>query len=109
MDKVFIPRRHLIIMTKTHKSSKWIDSELVEVEDIKQFRGAIFDLSTTDKSLLESIGWVDISKKLYCKIVLEIGDTINVKDKLYTVANAREYDEHADLRIYYLKRVGKSG
>ena len=109
MDKVYIPKKFFINMTKTHKSEKYVDSELVEVLDIKVFKGAMFELTDKDLSLLERIGLVNIAKKIYCKIELEINDTIEILDKKYTVTNARDYHGYADLFTYYLKRVDKIG
>ena len=98
-------------MKITKKATKWIDSEEVEQLENIDFKGAIFDLNMTEKKLLSDggISLNDIVKKIYCYIDIELDSVVNVEGEKYKVINSKTYGKYADLRVYYVKRVGRNG
>lgn len=105
--KTFIPKRFFRKCKITNKASKWIDSELVEVDESKEFEGAVFNLGRQDIKMLSDQG-IQItldSKKIYCYIDIDLKETIEFDDNKYIVTTMRHYMEHDQLRIYYIERV----
>lgn len=98
-------------MKITKKATKWVDSEEVEQLENIDFEGAIFDLNMTEKKLLSDggISLNDIIKKIYCYIDIELDSVINAEGENYKTIHSKTYGKYADLRVYYLKRVGRNG
>ena len=111
MEEIYITEEFFINMKITKKSTKWIDSEEVEQLENIDFKGAIFDLNMTVMKLLSDSGISlnDIVKKIYCYIDIELDSVINADGENYKVINSKTYGKYADLRVYYLKRVGRNG
>ena len=111
MEEVYIPEEFFIEMKITKKASKWVDSEEVEQFENIDFKGAMFDLNMTEKKLLSDggISLNDITKKIYCYIDIGLDSVINIEDENYKAIDGKTYGKYADLRVYYIKRVGRNG
>lgn len=107
VHKTFIPKRFFSKCKITNKASKWIDSELVEVDESKEFEGAVLNLGRQDIKMLADQG-IQItldSKKIYCYIDIETKQIIEFEGNSYIVTTARNYMKHDQLRVYYIERV----
>ena len=105
--KTFIPKRFFSKCKITNKASKWIDSELVEVDESLEFEGAVFNLNRQDISMLTDQG-IQVTldtKKIYCYIDIDLKNTIEFEGNNYIVTTAKNYIKHDKLRIYYIERV----
>ena len=105
--KTFIPKRFFSKCKITNKASKWIDSELVEVDESKEFEGAVLNLGRQDIKMLTEQG-IQItldSKKIYCYIDIDLKEIIEFDNNKYIVTTMRHYMKHDQLRIYYIERV----
>ena len=105
--KTFIPKRFFSKCKISKRTSKWINSELVEVDESKDFEGAVFNLNRQDIKMLTEQG-VQItldSKKIYCYIDIDLKNTIEFERNNYIVTTAKNYMKHDELRIYYIERV----
>ena len=105
--KTFIPKRFFSKCKITNKASKWIDSELVEVDESKEFEGAVLNLGRQDIKMLTDQG-IQItldSKKIYCYIDIDLKEIIEFDNNKYIVKTMRHYMKHDQLRIYYIERV----
>ena len=97
--KTFIPKRFFSKCRISKKTSEWINSELVEIDESKEFEGAVFNLNRQDISMLTDQG-IQVTldtKKIYCYIDIEGNN--------YIVTTAKNYMKHDKLRIYYIERV----
>ena len=105
--KTFIPKRFFIKCKISKRTSKWINSELVEVDESIDFEGAVFNLGRQDIKMLSDQG-IQItldSKKIYCYIDIETKQIIEFEGNSYIVTTARNYMKHDQLRVYYIERV----
>ncbi len=111
MDKVHIPAKYMQDMKVVSGRAEWIDGEIKNNDSDLAFKGAIFDLNTSEMKLLQEqgIALTDVIKKIYCYIDITVGSTIECLDKNYQVINSRDYNNNADLRIYFIKRVDEIG
>ena len=76
--KTFIPKRFFSKCKISKRTSKWINSELVEVDESKEFEGAVFNLNRQDIKMLTEQG-IQItldSKKIYCYIDIGLKNAI---------------------------------
>ena len=107
MDKVYIPKRFMQDMKVTSQRETWVNGQLTQNMADIEFKGAIFDLNTSELKLLQEqgISLTDIAQKIYCYIDIEIGSEIQCLGKNYEVINIKNYNSNADLRVYYVKRV----
>ena len=97
--KTFIPKRFFSKCKISKKTSEWINSELVELDESKEFEGAVFNLNRQDVSVLVEQG-IQVTldtKKIYCYI--------DIDSKNYIVTTAKNYMKHDELRIYYIERI----
>ena len=70
IHKTFIPKRFFSKCKISKKTSEWINSELVEADESKEFEGAVFNLNRQDMSMLVDQG-IQVTldtKKIYCYI-----------------------------------------
>lgn len=105
--KTFIPKRFFSKCKIINKASKWIASELVEVDESKEFEGAVLNLGRQDIKMLSDQG-IQVTldtKKIYCYIDIEPKQTVEFEDNSYIVTTARNYMKHDQLRVYYVERV----
>ena len=105
--KTFIPKRFFSKCRISKKTSEWINSEPVEVDESKEFEGAVFNLNRQDIKMLTDQGiqiTLDI-KKIYCYRDIELKSTVEFDGKSYIVKTGREYMKHDELRIYYIERL----
>ena len=107
--KALIPSKHLQDMTHiTQAREVWENSKLIKNESKKViFRGAMFDVSLSEKRLFEDNGLnlTDEVKKIYCFIKILLGDNIIVDGDKFEVIASENYGIHDKLRIYQVKRV----
>lgn len=105
--KTFIPKRFFSKCKISKKTSEWINSELVELDESKEFEGAVFNLNRQDIKMLTEQG-IQItldSKKIYCYIDIGLKNAIEFEGNNYIVTTAKNYMKHDELRIYYIERV----
>ena len=105
--KTFIPKRFFSKCRISKKTSEWINSELVEVDESLEFEGAVFNLNRQDMKMLTEQG-IQItldSKKIYCYIDIDLKNTIEFEGNDYIVTTAKNYMKHDELRIYYIERI----
>lgn len=105
--RTFIPKRFFSKCKISKKTSEWINSELVELDESKEFEGAVFNLNRQDISVLTEQG-IQITldnKKIYCYIDIDLKNTIEFEGNKYIVTTARNYMKHDQLRVYYIERV----
>ena len=107
--KALIPSRHLQDMTHiTQAREVWENSKLIKNKSEEViFRGAMFDVSLSEKRLFEDNGLnlTDEVKKIYCFINIILGDNIIVDGNKYEVILSESYGIHDELRIYQVKRL----
>ena len=107
--KTLIPSRHLQDMTHiTQAREVWENSKLIKNKSKKViFRGAMFDVSLSEKRLFADNGLnlTKKKKKIYCFIKILLGDNIIVDGNKYEVIASENYGIHDELRIYQVKRV----
>ena len=107
--KALIPIRHLQDMIHvTQAREVWENSKLVKNESEEViFRGAMFDVSLSEKRLFEDNGLnlTDEVKKIYCFINIILGDNIIVGSDKFEVIASENYGIHDELRIYQVKRL----
>ena len=105
--KTFIPKKFFSKCKILKKTSEWVNSELVEVDESLSFEGAVFNLNRQDISMLVDQG-IQVtldSKKIYCYIDIDLKNTIEFEGNNYIVTTAKNYMKHDELRIYYIERV----
>ena len=105
--KTFIPKRFFSKCKISKKTSEWINSELVEINESKEFEGAVFNLNRQDIKMLTEQG-IQITldnKKIYCYIDIDLKNTIEFEGNKYIVTTDRNYMKHHQLRVYYIERV----
>lgn len=105
--KTFIPKRFFSKCKISKKTSEWINSELVEIDESKEFEGAVFNLGRQDIKMLSDQG-IQVTldtKKIYCYIDIEPKQTVDFEGNSYIVTTARNYMKHDQLRVYYIERV----
>ena len=105
--RTFIPKRFFSKCKISKRTSKWINSELVEVDESLEFEGAVFNLNRQDIRMLADQG-IQVtldSKKIYCYIGIGLKNTIEFEGNNYIVTTAKNYMKHDELRIYYIERV----
>ena len=89
--KTFIPKRFFSKCRISKKTSEWINSELVEVDESKEFEGAVLNLGRQDIKILTNQG-IQItldSKKICCYIDIESKQTIEFEGNSYIVTTAK--------------------
>lgn len=105
--KTFIPKRFFSKCKVSKKTSEWVNSEMVEIEENIEFEGAVFNLGRQDIKMLTEQG-IQItldSKKIYCYIDIDPKQKIEFEGNDYIVTTARNYMKHDQLRIYYIERI----
>ena len=107
--KALIPSRHLQDMIHiTQAREVWENSKLIKNKSEEViFRGAMFDVSLSEKRLFEDNGLnlTDEVKKIYCFINIILGDNIIVDGDKFEAIASENYGIHDELRIYQVKRV----
>lgn len=105
--KTFIPKRFFSKCKISKRTSKWINSKLVEVDGSLEFEGAVLNLNRQDISMLMEQG-IQVTldtKKIYCYIDIDLKNKIEFEGNDYIVTTAKNYMKHDELRTYYIERV----
>lgn len=86
------------------ESGEWESGEESPIDG----SGVILPLSSEDLKFGDGGTYTADDRKIFTSNKLTIGQFVEIKEKRYRVASAKDYEDYAGIFIYFVKRVGES-